>query len=446
MPDTDQKLIDFPHISDYRRLRLSYNLLFTFLATIALPVMIPVCILSEKRRKTVFHRMGLTRISNTLRSHSPGKKPVWVQALSVGEVLSCISLVKHLRATLSDRTLVFSVSTATGYDTAKSHIEKYVDAIFYFPYDFSFTVRKRIREIDPAVFVLIESDLWPNVMFECHSRKIPSIWSNARLSTRSFKRYYRFRKFFRPVFETFSMICLQSRLEKERFMALGVHPDSIVETGNLKFDQKINHTSENALRPYQKLLPKRKDITVIIAGSTHPGEEASILWAFKQLRKTTPNIVLIIAPRDHRRSASLARMCSIQAWRTTRFSEPCHTDWDILIIDVVGILRDLYGISDIAFIGGSLEPHGGHNPLEAAARAIPILFGPHMTDFMDIAQMLIFADAAFEVKTKVELLEHVGKLIEDPDTARQMGKKAYRVFSSNKGAVLKTAHCIERFT
>jgi 3-deoxy-D-manno-octulosonic-acid transferase len=420
-----------------------YNFFTLFSAALALPVLIPVLLLSEKRRKTAFHRMGLTRLPEMPIPPSSLKKPIWLHALSVGEVFSCINLIRALRNTIPDRPLVLSVSTATGHEVAVKRLGNQVERIVYFPYDLFFSVKRRIREIDPGIFVLVESDLWPNVMHRLQSLGIPSVWVNARLSASSFVRYFRFRKYVLPVFRVFSRVCLQSASEAARFEAMGLSRNSITVTGNLKFDQEAADNSPEMLRALKDSLRIEDRIPVLIAGSTHPGEETQILWVFERLRAIFPQLLLILAPRDPRRASSVFQLCLRSRRHAVRLSSPIETGWDILVVDTLGLLRQLYGISDIAFIGGSLEPCGGHNPLEASAAVCPAIFGPHMTDFSDIADMLVSAGAASQVENKVQLFETAAKLISDPVLARDMGKRAFQVFSTNRGAVDQTVRCIQ---
>ena len=378
--------------------------------------------------------------------HKIKPQTLWVHALSVGEVLSSVPLVKRLKQDIIqnsiNKRIVFSVSTKTGYEIACSLLSETVDIIFFFPYDLYFSVNLAAKKIDPSIVVIVESDIWPNFLFAMKRHNIPVVLVNARLSDRSFKRYKRFSFFVKKILSVFAKICAQSKQDAERYSTIGVSPEKLTITGNIKFDQDSIELSEaeiSVLKSSMKISPDRK---ILLAGSTHKGEESLILEAFKKLKKHFKSLVLIIAPRDPKRAASVCGIYKSAGYTAIQLKDISGTnlnsECDVVIIDVIGILKKLYSIADAAFIGGSLVKKGGHNPLEPAAFSKPVIFGNDMSNFAEISDMLLDAKAAMQVFDAAELYEAALTLLEDEKAALQMGKNAYGVFCNNKGAVDKT--------
>ena len=268
-------------------------------------------LISDKRRKTVLQRLGIARLPRELtrkRHDTSEKKRVWIHALSVGEVISAIPLVKGLRERSNTGDIVFSVSTKTGFDIAKQYLTDAVHSIFYFPYDLTFSVKHIIQRIDPAVVVIVETDIWPNFLFEMKKRQVPVILVNARLSKKSFIGYKRLGLFSKQVFSKFFHICTQSLKDAGRFQELGVPFDRITITGNVKFDgtHQIQGSQEtDSLRQSMHIQNARK---VFLAGSTHPGEESMLLDAFSRIIHHEGDLLLIVAPRNPERAGSVYRM------------------------------------------------------------------------------------------------------------------------------------------
>ncbi len=273
-----------------------YNILLFIGIIFGLPLIIPMILLSDKRRKTVLQRLGLIPLPNTaLRT---AKKTVWIHALSVGEVLSAIPLVKRLKSHFKNKPIYFSVSTKTGFEIANKFLKKDADAIFFYPYDLLFSVRHITNQVMPEIVVLVETDIWLNFLSEMKKRNIPVILVNARLSKRSFSGYKRFSYFTKQLFLNFSRICTQSEADARRFNMLGVPSDMITVTGNIKFDQVDILVSETEIHDMKKSMNIRQSQKNILAGSTHDGEEAILLKAFSKIKEKYKDILLIIAPRD----------------------------------------------------------------------------------------------------------------------------------------------------
>jgi len=424
-----------------------YNILLFIGIIFGLPFIIPMILLSDKRRKTVFQRLGLIAIPHIAMRNivsSALQKPVWIHALSVGEVLSAIPLVKRLKENFRNKPIYFSVSTKTGFEIANQFLKKETDAIFFYPYDLLFSVRHITNQVAPELFVLVETDIWLNFLSEMKKRNIPVILVNARLSKRSYSGYKRFSYFTKHLFLNFSRICTQSEADARRFHLLGVPDDLITVTGNIKFDQVDAPVSETEIQNMKNSMNIRQSQKIILAGSTHDGEEAIIFKAFSKIKERYKDILLIIAPRDPKRANSLCQIFKSAGFSVKMMSENFHSEkfTDVIIVDVMGILRKLYAIADIAFVGGSLVPCGGHNPLEPAAYSKPILFGHDMSDFKQIAEMLLESGGAIQVKDADDIYHIISELLEDEDYSEKTGKEAFKVFFANKGAVEKTVNVI----
>ncbi|MBW1899486.1 MAG: 3-deoxy-D-manno-octulosonic acid transferase [Deltaproteobacteria bacterium] len=419
---------------------LLYNILMLIVILILFPFIFLGGVFSEKRRKTVLQRIGISKLPERL--ESPAHQPIWIHALSVGEVLSAAPLVKAIKEKAGDRPVCFSASTKTGFEIAEKRLSQDTDGIFFFPYDLFFSVRHRISQVNPCAVVLIETDIWPNFLHELDRKKIPISLVNARLSDRSFSGYSRFFWIFRPLFLTFSKICVQSNIDAKRFRKLGIPETKIKLTGNIKFHQAISPVSESELLKMKDRMKIRPEQIIFLAGSTHQEDETVLLTAFSSLKETWPDLLLIIAPRNPERSSTVRRMFSEKKFSSFVLQEVENMEpdknIDVIVVDRIGMLSTLYAISDISFIGGSFGTEGGHNPLEPAVYSKPILFGPDMSDFREISMLLLEAGGAKTVSDPENLCYAVSRLIEKEDSAIKMGKQAFAVFSANRGAVHNT--------
>lgn len=430
---------------------LTYNLLWTFGSLLAIPWLLALVLVSRKRRKTVFQRLGITDAPGLqdLKASAMGFKPLWVHALSVGEVLSAVSLARALKRKYPDHPVVFSASTLTGYETASRLLRDDLNALFYFPYDLIFSVRSVINRIEPALVVIVETDIWPNFLVEMQRRRIPVLLVNARLSDRSYSGYKRFLRFISPAFACFSFVCAQSSEDARRFISLGLSPDKVTVSGNLKYDAPADLVSENTIHGLRRIFSGMTHQQCLVAGSTHPGEEAILLEACFRLKAEIPALFLILAPRDVDRAnaiCNLAGSYGFSAALLTQLAEsPSPIPPDVVVVNIMGHLKALYALCDAAFVGGSLINFGGHNPLEPAAFAKPVLLGPHTGDVAESCNRLLAAGGAQIVHDSAELFEAALILLKDPERACAMGKKAFKVLQKNQGALEKTLNVIGRF-
>lgn len=420
---------------------LVYNLIFSGVLFLALPVLPILAVFSEKRRATLAQRFGLWTGIERKKAH---ERRIWVHALSVGEVISAKPLLKGLQ----DRglTIVFTASTLTGFNMAKTLFlnggTPLVDQVAFFPFDFFASVNRVCSRIEPDRVIVVETDLWPNFLLWLNRRKVPVFLVNARLSDRSFGGYLRFKRIFGQVFSLFSIVLVQTDTDARRFKALGVDQEKIKVCGNLKFDQDPPQVEPEQIAQFRQSLGGDKNPTLFLAGSTHPGEEQMLADLFLSVKPSCPSFVMLVAPRDPDRAGQIQELFSKKGLQSRLLSELKNgkngevvDNLDVVVVDAMGLLSRLYAACDIAFIGGSLGPFGGHNPLEAAAFSRPILFGPHMEDFLLVAQMLTAHGGAFKVADGDDLIRRTRQLIHDPALAKNTGALAAEFFFKNRGAV-----------
>ena len=394
----------------------------------------PLVLSREKRRKTVLGRLGWPAFGGR-RPRSDA--PVWMHALSVGEMVSAVPLVAALRRGYPRIPIVVSAATLTGYQTASVRFDGSPVDLRYFPYDFLFSVRAAYRQLRPRTVVLVESDIWPNHVLEAVRRQVPIFLVNARLSERSTAGYRRFKGLFQPVWRGFTAICCQSAPDARRFRQLGADGRRLHVAGNLKFDQPppvLSGTDRADLRAMIGWSPGQQ---VLLAGSTHDGEERLLLTAYKRLLRDHVSLLLVLAPRDPHRATAVRQYCRemglTSAMVSVVSSGRAEAGHDAAIVDRIGILARLYAVADVAFIGGSLVAAGGHNPLEPAAFGKPVLFGPDMRDFQVIADGLVAQGGAFQVSGVEDITQRVAWLLAS-DAHRRAGGAARRVFLRHRGA------------
>jgi 3-deoxy-D-manno-octulosonic-acid transferase len=411
-----------------------YNILIFIVLLIGFPLILPMIMLSAKRRKTVLQRL-------TLKSDYPPSelKPIWIHALSVGEVLSAVPIVHAINARVGKNRIVFSASTYTGFELAQKLFCDHAEMICYFPYDIPCCVRRAIQRINPLLMVMVETDIWPNFLFAMKASGIPVMLVNARLSDRSYTGYRRFSFFTKQIFAKFSKVCAQTQEDAARFADLGVPSENILVSGNVKFDQPEISSSDQDIVKLQRLLNPDNARKIIVAGSTHEGEEAILAQNMLQLKQEFKDLLLIIAPRDPNRAKTVRGILPCSSRLLSEIEQAGITaDINAVVVDRIGILRKLYALADIAFVGGSLVNCGGHNPIEPAAFAKPVLFGPDMSSFKEISRIFIERSSAIEVQDAQSLYAAIRELLSDRKKAENIGVRAAEIFSANKGAVERT--------
>jgi 3-deoxy-D-manno-octulosonic-acid transferase len=414
---------------------LLYNLALWTGLIVGAPVWIPWVLLSRKRRANLPERLGLRGVPP--QTPEDGRLNVWVHAVSVGETLAAVPLLRLLRRRLADARLSISSVTLTGRETAAKSLSGVADEGFYFPFDLPGLCGRYLDRVRPDVVVIVETEIWPNFIAACARRGIPVVIVNGRLSQRSFAGYMRFRWFFAPILRTFRTISAQTAEDAERFAALGAPPEIVTVGGNLKFDVS---PPEIGASPLSSLLLREKAAGAvwIVAGSTHDGEEAQLLRAFLSAREGNPSIRLLLAPRHPERFdavESLVRWEGVSMVRRTAIPERAEDlPETVLLLDTVGELSGAYAAADLAFVGGSLVPKGGHNVLEPAWHGVPTIVGPHMENFREIADAFLAGDALIRVAGEEELADRLRRFAADPQLFRETGRRAKELLETFRGA------------
>jgi 3-deoxy-D-manno-octulosonic-acid transferase len=424
---------------------LLYNIVQLVFLAVFLPFITLFVLFSSKYRVRIPARLGFglgRRISMPgLAKDGPPAQTIWLHALSVGEVTSAVPLLAGLRKTYPDKRLIVSVTTHTGKKIAAELLGTIADHVIDGPLDLLPVVARFVKKIRPDLFILVETDLWPNTLLLLKHRNIPTILVNGRVSRESLAGYRRWRFFFTPMFQSFSFLCMQTQRDRNNMESLGLPPEKLRTLGNLKFGATPGTTASSP--PLAAgLLPK--DRIIFICGSTHPGEEAILIDCYCQVRKTYPELYLIIAARDTNRSAELSALARDHQLTVSLRSENRATSADMLILDTLGELNRFYALADIAFVGGSLVTIGGHNPIEPASMGLPVLFGPHMQNNSEIADALISCGGATQVSSRLELVDLLSQLLASADLRTRQGQAAQRCVESQGGIIDKHLELIRQ--
>jgi 3-deoxy-D-manno-octulosonic-acid transferase len=417
-----------------------YNSLqFAFLL-IFLPFITLFVACSSKHRDRIPARLG-AGIADRLANSKQCDRTIWVHALSVGEVTSAVPLLCGLRAKYPADRIVVSVTTRSGKKVAETLLGQVADCIIDGPIDLLPVVRRFIKHIHPDLFILVETDFWPNLLGCLKKNGIPALLVNGRVSEKSMNQYLRLRFLFHPMFQCFSLLSMQTQRDKKKMMLLGISPEKLPILGNLKFATRPK-ISPHSPSPITGLLPQ--DRIFFIAGSTHPGEEQILIEAYCQLRTTHPELFLLVAPRDPHRTREIVDLATRHGLLASLRSSGVFLPADMFILDTIGELVDFYAVADLAFVGGSLVDKGGHNPVEPAAMAIPVLFGPHMEDFSEIADDLVAAGGAVVIDDKHQMQNNLAELLNDPNRRSQMGQAAQKCVLEHHDIITKHLDLIEK--
>jgi 3-deoxy-D-manno-octulosonic-acid transferase len=419
---------------------LAYSVLSGLLFILVLPYFAYQAVRHKKYLGTLRQRLGYLPLSFNV----DGDQSIWIHAVSVGEALTARALAADLKARYPRLRLFLSTTTIAGQQVAKRNLLQHVDAVFYFPFDWAFIVRRTLKLVKPKLFIMMETEIWPNVLRLCREQGIKTVLINGRISSRSYPRYRLVRPFIRRVLADVDRFCMQSEESARRVIDLGADAGRVGVTGSLKFDSLESPNPSPHGKPRQRVLrffriaPSR---TVVVAGSTMRGEETAVLDAFRRMKTAAPGALAVLAPRHPERFAEVERLARAAGFVTTRRSDlPIDAEprADVIVLDSIGELAELYQLATVVFVGGSLVDHGGHNILEPAIFGKPIVFGQHMQNFTEIAAAFLTSGAAVQVASERELGEALLELATDPVKRARLGAAARALVEANRGAKEKT--------
>lgn len=369
---------------------------------------------------------------------------IWFHTVSAGETIAAAPLIRMLAEEFSDTPFLVTTMTPTGSEQVLARLADCVDHC-YAPYDFAFAVKRFFEHVRPRALILMETELWPNLIAQAHARGIPVLLVNARLSARSARGYARVAGLSRPMLERLSGIACQSDAHAQRFVELGADPATTQALGSVKYDVELPDLFAENVEEMRGAFAIG-DRPVWIAASTHPGEDELVLQAFARVRATVPEVCLLLVPRHPVRAEHVCDLVRGQGLSVCTQSEcagvASQQATDVVVGDVMGTLLTLYGLADVAFVGGSLVELGGHNPLEPALCRIPVLSGPHQFNFADVMQELEVHDGLVTVHTVDELAQRVCGFMQDPSACRLAGAAAAAVLDENRGATARVAQLL----
>lgn len=415
--------------------------LYTLLFYVALPVIfIRLWFKAYKKNPAYFERwqerLGLVNSSTAVDG-------IWLHAVSVGESIAAVSLIKQLKQHYPELSITVTNETPTGATRIKAALGDEVTQC-YVPYDVPFAIKRFLQRLKPRLLILMETELWPNMLHICRQKNIPILLANARLSERSAKRYQRIKTISQTMLNNVTMITAQTEADAQRFVQLGYPAERITVTGSIKFDLTIpSNLAESVCKLRQQLGENR---LIWIAASTHEGEEEQILSAFAKVQQHLPEILLLLVPRHPERFNAVAEICKRKGYDIIRRSEnkSCDKNTSVFIGDSMGELLLFYAVSHLAFIGGSLVEKGGQNPLEAAALAVPLLTGPHTFNFALISEELQKRGAEIQIVNSAELADKVIELLPNKNLLKSMGQQGREFVEQNRGAVDKQVEMIKK--
>lgn len=376
------------------------------------------------------------------------KNCIWIHGASVGEIVATSPLVKEIHRAYPNMPILVSAVTTGGYSMAKQIIPE-ATAVIYFPLDMYFITNWVVDRIKPRVFMPVETELWPNFLRVINQKDIPVMMINGRISDKSVKQYKYLFRILSDMMESVDKFCMQSELDAEYIKRLGADPERVVVTGNTKFDQTYAEVTDEDRCIFIEEMALQDAFPIIVAGSTHSGEEAALFFAFEKLIEIYPKARLVLAPRKTNRVneiTELAKEYSFsvgyrRALQKTPVSE--RLQHQVVLVDTIGELGRIYAIGDIVYVGGSLIAHGGHNMLEPAAHSKPMIVGPHMFNFKETYAMFTNSSACITVKNEQELLAALLKITREDELRQKMGEAALQVVLKNRGATERSLKCIQ---
>ncbi len=392
-------------------------------------------------------RQSLGRVHNKEIEKVMRKDCIWIHGASVGEIVATSPLVKQIRQEMPDRPILVSAFTVGGYNMAKQIIPE-ADAIIFFPLDLPFVAESMVKRIHPGVFMPVETELWPNFLRAIRERHIPVMMVNGRISEKSVKTYRYLYGIWDDMLSTVSRFCMQSSIDADYIYSLGADKNKIFVTGNTKFDQTYAEVTSEDYARYKEELGLCNSYPIIMAGSTHPGEEKALFDAFKKVREQYADARLVIAPRKVNRADEISKLASSYGFETGYRSKMLENpglrkEYPVVLLDTIGELGRIYAVGDVVFVGGSLCKTGGHNVLEPAAHAKPIIVGPNMQNFKDSYSLLSKVGACKMVNNVAELANEMLDIIGNDERREKMGAASLQVIKENRGADIRSIHYLK---
>ncbi|MBU0754669.1 MAG: 3-deoxy-D-manno-octulosonic acid transferase [Planctomycetes bacterium] len=420
-------------------LHLLYDLAFLVAITLFLPYIIYRLLTSQRFRAGLGQRIGLVPRRKGCR------KAIWIHGVSAGEIKTIAPLLNRIEQAYPEAEWAISTTTLAGYQMARKVFAGRF--VFYFPLDIGFIVQNVIRRIDPGFIILMELEIWPNFLYKADQWGSPVMIVNGRISDKSFRGYRRLKKLL-PEMDRIQLFSVQNREYQDRLLGLDVPPDKVVVTGNIKYDG-IDTAESSERRPVLNELRMAESSRVLVAGSTHSGEDEILLDIFLALKDRHPDLRLILAPRHIERVEDIEKACQRRGMNPIRRTErTAHarllTQGEVLILDTIGELDRIYSAADLVFVGGSLVPVGGHNMMEPAGKGKPVLFGPYVFNFSEDVALLLRQGAAIQVADDGDLQDWINRLLQEEETAKRVGCEARQAVFQAKGATERNFELIDR--
>lgn len=429
-------------------------LLYSLLLTVGFLVLLPRFAIDALRSRKYITGLG-QRLGNLPAIAFDNRSLIWIHCVSVGETEAARPLVSALLDRFPSYRLVVSTTTVTGQKVAQDAFGREAAAVFYFPIDWAWTVRRVLRALQPAAVLIMETELWPNLLRECRAHAIPVALVNGRISITSFGRYKLIRPFISRVLANISIALMQSEPDASRIRELGIPADRVLMPGNLKFDSAEGAADDDATARIRNRFGLGGNERLIVAASTHAPEELVVIAAFKQIKTSQADsrVRLLIAPRHPERFNEVASLLHESGLKWARRSDAAVAEdrsCDVVLLDTIGELRAVYPLADVAFVGGSIAQHGGHNTLEPAARGVCVVTGAHTHNFAAITKALLDEQALVQLRNvppseaPAELASALNELLTDDAQRRDMGQRALAVCNRNRGATERTVQMIAK--
>jgi 3-deoxy-D-manno-octulosonic-acid transferase len=428
-------------------------LLYSLLLTVGFVAMLPWFAVDALRTRKYITGLG-QRLGNLPAIALDGRPLIWVHCVSVGETVAARPLVRALLERFPSYHLVISTTTVTGQRIAREAFGRDAASVFYFPIDWAWTVRRVLRALRPAAVLIMETELWPHLLRECHRRSIPVALINGRISVTSFGRYQMIRPFIRRVLGNLSIALMQSQQDASRIRQLGMPSDRVQMSGNLKFDSAESRSDDDTTASLRQRFGFDRGARLIVAASTHAPEESVVIEAFKQIRNSQPGypVRLLIAPRHPERFGEVASLLQASGLTWSRRSDKAVDEdrsCEVVLLDSIGELRSVYSLADVAFVGGSISPHGGHNVLEPGARGVCVITGAHTDNFAAVTKAMLDENAIIQLPrvpvsaAADDLAAALSGVLSNDSRRRDIGQSALVVCDRNRGATERTLHLIE---